>query len=207
MYTTRKTQLQRGMTLVELLVTISITALLMLVITTSVQSLYRTNAYAISQAYQLDLARRGIETLTKDLREMNFANDGAFPLVRMESHLVGFYSDVAAPFGTEYIEYELSTTTTFTKRVYYPSSTVPMYAIGGTPDEEYIMSDFVQNLLQSTSTFLYFRADGTQTINPADIADVRYIKAQVIVNVDAERNPGEYMLRTSALIRNLKDAL
>jgi prepilin-type N-terminal cleavage/methylation domain-containing protein len=194
----------RGMTLVELIIAIGIFSMLMLAITASVQSLYQYNSYAVSQAYQLDLARRGVETLTRDLREMIFADNGAFPLVRMEPHIVGFYSDVDGDNSVEYIEYELATTTTFTKRVYSATAGVYNYA---TPTEEYIVSDYVQNLLQGTSTFLYYGNNGVQSTSTADIADIRFIRSQIIVNVDAVRNPGEYMLRSGATLRNLKDNL
>ncbi len=194
----------RGMTLVELIIAVSIFTVLMTAIMTSVQSLYRFNSYAITQAYQLDLARRGIENLTRDLREMIFADDGAFPLVRMEPHVVGFYSDVDGDNSVEYIEYELATTTTLTKRIYSATAGVYNYA---TPTEQFIVSDYVQNLLQSTSTFFYYSDTGVQSTSSADIADIRFIRSQVIVNIDPARNPGEHMLRSGATLRNLKDNL
>ncbi len=196
----------RGMTFVEMIVVISVFTVLMLVITNSIADLYRYNAYALSQAYQLDLARRGIDVLTRDLREMIFAENGAYPLVRMEPNLVGFYSDVDGDDSVEYVEYELSTTTRFTKRIYAPTGGNPAYNFS-TPSEEHIVSDYVQNLLQSTSTFLYFTNTGVATTASSSIADIRFVRSQLIVNVDAVRNPGEYMLRAGSTLRNLKDNL
>ena len=46
-----------GMTLVEMVVAIGIYSVLMLAVTTSVTSLYRSNAYAIEQAGEVDNAR------------------------------------------------------------------------------------------------------------------------------------------------------
>lgn len=194
------------MTLVEAVVAVTIFTLLMLVITASVSNLYRYNAYALAQSHQLDLARRGVEVLTRDLREMIFADNGAFPLVRMEPHVVGFYSDVNGDDRVEYVEYELEATTTLEKRIYAATGGNPAYNLS-TPSEVHIVSDYVQNLLQGTSTFIYYMNDGQVTTSPSNIANVRFIGAQLIVNVDAERNPGEYMLRTGATLRNLKDNL
>lgn len=194
------------MTFIEMIVVISLFTMLMLAITSSIAELYRVNAYALSQAYQLDLARRGVEVLTRDMREMIFAENGAFPLVRMEPHVVGFYSDVDGDDSVEYVEYQLSTTTTFQKRIHAPTGGNPAYNFT-TPTETHIVSDYVQNLIQGTSTFLYFTNAGTATTATSAIADIRFISAQIIVNIDPVHNPGEYMLRAGATLRNLKDNL
>lgn len=199
-------QTQRGMTFVEMIVVIAVFTVMMLAISSSVADLYRYNAYALAQAYQLDLARRGTEVLTRDLREMIFAENGAFPLVRMEPHVVGFYSDVDGDDSVEYVEYELSTTTRFTKRVYAPTGGNPAYNFA-TATESFIVSDYVQNLIQGTSTFLYYTNAGVATTASSAIADIRFISSQLIVNVDQIHNPGEYMLRSGATLRNLKDNL
>lgn len=206
MLKTRLQPTQRGMTLVEMIVVVAIFTVLMLAISNSIASLYRYNAYALAQAYQLDLARRGVEVLTRDLREMIFAENGAFPLVRMEPHVVGFYSDVDGDDRVEYVEYQLATTTRFIKRTYAPTGGNPAYNFATATQQE-IVSDYVQNLIQGTSTFLYFTNNGLATTATSAIADIRFIRSQLIVNVDAVHNPGEYMLKAGSMLRNLKDNL
>jgi hypothetical protein len=65
----------------------------------------------------------------------------------------------------------------------------------------------VQNGLQATSTFFYYDVNGTAVTNSSNITDVRYVEAQIIVNIDPIRDPGQFMLRSSAALRNVKENL
>lgn len=191
------------MTLVEAIVVVSLFTLLMLAVMESIVSFYRFNAYTIAQAYQVNNARRGMEVLVRDLREMIFADDGTFPIAIMDDHHVGFYSDIDHDDSVEYVEYEVATTT-LEKRVYNATGVPPTYDTSA-PDEVYVLSEYVQNLVQGASTFVYYDAEGLPSIPTSSITDIRYIEAQIIVNIDPVRDPGEFMLRSSAALRNLKD--
>ncbi len=76
-----------------------------------------------------------------------------------------------------------------------------------TPDEELILSEYVQNIEQATTTFFYFDSNNVELDSSSLLTDVRYIKTQIIVNIDPIRSPGEFMLRTGIAPRNLKDNL
>jgi prepilin-type N-terminal cleavage/methylation domain-containing protein len=194
----------KGMTLVEMLVVIFLFSLLMIAIGNTVASLYKANSYSISQSYQVSNARKGVQTLIRDVREMTFADDGTFPLARMEPHLIGFYSDIDRDDSVEYVEYELATTTRLTKRIYNATGTPTTYNTAS-PDEVYILSEFVQNRNQSTSTFFYYDTYGNEATATSSVTDIRYITIQSIVNIDPIRNPGQFMLRYSAALRNVID--
>ena len=195
-----------GFTLVETIVVVALFTVLMLVVTNSINSMYRYNSYTFAQAYQVQNARKGIQTLVRDIREMTFADDGSFPLARMESDLIGFYSDIDKDNSVEYVEYELVASTTLHKRIYNATGSPPVYDTS-TPDKTFILSEYVQNIIQGTSTFSYFNNVGTQVSSSTNLVDVRYITAQIIVNIDPIRDPGQYMLRSSAALRNIKDNL
>ena len=202
------TESQWGMTLVEAIVAVTIFTVAMLAITTGATRLYKLNGYMIAQSYQVDYARRGMDLLVRDIREMTYADDGAFPLAVMTEHEIGFYSDIDRDDNVEYIEYELIGTgsTTLQKRVYNSSGTAPFYDFS-TPDETYTLSEYVQNSIFGSSTFVYYNGNGATASSATPITDIRYIEAQIIVNVDPIRDPGQYMLRSSAALRNLKDNL
>lgn len=197
--------LERGMTLVEMLVVIALMTVLSAMVTSSIYYLYKYNAYALAQATEVDSARRALARMTNDMREMTFAEDGTFPLVVKNEHLVSFYSDIDYDDSVEYVEYELATTTLY-KRTYNATGTPPVYNLT-TPDEELILSEYVQNFLEATSTFRYYDTNGNQLSASDLLTEVRYIKAQVIVNVNPIQAPGEFVLRTSIAPRNLKDNL
>lgn len=195
----------RGMTLVEMLFVIFLFTILMTAIMNSVNLLYRSNEITISQAYQIDSAKKGVDTLVRDLREMTFADNGAFPLAVMEDHKIAFYSDIDRDDSVEYVEFELISSTTLIKNIYNAVGKPSVYP--STPDETYTISRYVQNLVQSTSTFTYFDAQGNAADGSTPVVDIRYVKMHFIIDIDPARDPGEFILYSSAALRNLKDNL
>ena len=193
------------MTLVETIVAIGIYTVLLLAITTSITALYQYNSYAFAQADEIDNARRGMTQWNRDAKEMIQAEDGTYPLVTVEEHRLGYFSDTDQDETVEYVEYILASTT-LTKYTYNATGTPVAYDFT-TPDTEEILSLYVQNINQSTSTFYYYDDMGNQLSSTSPIVDVKYIRAQIIVNIDPFRSPGEFMLRSSIAPRNLKDNL
>ncbi len=196
----------RGFTIVEMIVVIAVNTILMLAITSTVVSIYQTNAYSIAQANEIDAARRGIAVWTQDAREMTLAATGAFPAAVLENNRMGFYSDIDKDNLVEYVEYTLSTTT-LRKRSYNPVGYPPVYSTT-TADSTEVLSEYVQNITQALPVFTYYDSNGVVLASPsAMISDVRYITIKLIVNIDPIRSPGEFMLQSSAAPRNLKDNL
>lgn len=196
---------EKGMTLIEVVIVIGLYTLLTASIFTTVQILYQTNNYSSAQSNEIENARRGLTRLTRDLREMTYGEDGTFPVAEKDEHVVGFYSDIDKDNSVEYVEYELATTTLY-KRIYSATGFPPVYNMAS-PESTEILSEYVQNIVQSTSTFYYFDTDNNLLDGTALLTDVRYIKVQIIVNIDPVQSPGEFMLRSGVAPRNLKDNL
>jgi prepilin-type N-terminal cleavage/methylation domain-containing protein len=197
---------QSAMTLVEMLVVIGLFSVLSILIFGAAQTFYQTNSYSSAQAEEIDHARRGVTALTRDLREMTYAENGTFPVAEIEEYTIGFYSDIDKDNSVEYVRYVLEDgETNFYKRVYNPTGNPPVYNLTS-PDEEFLMSQYVQNRNQSVPIFSYYDSNNN-SVTSSQITDVRYIEAEVIVNIDPVRSPGEFMLRTSVAPRNLKDNL
>lgn len=201
----QKLKLNQGMTLIDVIIVSSIFAILMIGISTMVTDLYRQNAYTIEQTGEIDNARRGITQWNRDAKEMTGGEDGNFPVAVIEENLFGYYTDTDRDDSVEYVEYSLASTT-LTKYTYNPTGSPATYDLSS-PDEELVLSLFVQNIVQGTSTFFYFDNSGNQLSSTSPIIDVRFITAQLIVNIDPGRSPGEFMLRSSIAPRNLKDNL
>lgn len=193
------------MTLVEMVVVIGLYTVLMFAVIGSITNLYRANSYAIAQADEIDNARRGIIQLNRDAKELVTAEDGTWPVRVIEPHRFGYFSDTDADQSVEYVEYELSSTT-LTKYTYNPVGDPGTYDYT-TPDSAEVLSRYVQNINQGTSTFKYFDTNGLELDSSSPVINVRYIEAQIIVNIDPFREPGEFMLRTGIAPRNLKDNL
>lgn len=189
------------MSLVELIIIVAIFTVLSLVTTLSIQSFYTHNTYTIAQANQVSHARRGIEALVRDIREMTYADDGAFPLIEKEDDSISFYSDIDRDDSVELVRYELSSTT-LRKYVFNATGFPPTYSTT-TPDETFIISEYVQNGLQNQDSFTYYDENGNEAAATSSVTDIRYIDAILIINVDPLGDPGEFMLRSSAALRNL----
>lgn len=194
-----------GLTLVEAVVAISIYTVLLLAIVSSTTGLYRLNAYSIEQAGEIDNARRGITQWNRDVKEMTTAEDGTWPVAVIDEYTLGYYSDTDRDSSVEYVEYILATTT-LEKHTYNPSGSPVTYDFTA-PDTIEVLSEYVQNINQGTTTFAYFDNAGMQLASTSPLINVRYIQMQLIVNIDPDRNPGEFMLRSSLAPRNLKDNL
>ncbi len=194
-----------GMTFVEMIMLIAIYTILSLAIMGSVANMYRDNAYTYAQANEVDNARRGMIEWSRHTKEMTTAEDGTYAIAVIEPHRLGYYADDDDDSTVEYIEYSLSTTT-LTKEIFEPSGFPATYNFA-TSDRQEILSEYVQNINQGTSTFFYYDATSTALSASSSLLSVRYIVAQIIVNIDPVRAPGEFMLRSSVAPRNLKDNL
>ena len=193
-----------GFSFVEMIVVIALFTILMAAVGDAIVSFYRYNSYTIEQAYEINNTRSAMKSVIRDIREMTFADDGTFPLVIQGEYEIGFYSDIDRDDSVEYLEYELATTTLY-KRVYNATGSPPVY--DATPSETYIISEYVQNLGQGVDMFEYYDTNGALASSTTLVTDIRYVSVNVIVNIDANKNPGEFTLRSSAALRNLKDNL
>lgn len=191
----------RGMTLVEMVVVIALFSVLSIAIMTVVSSFYRYNAYTIAQAYQVDSARKGIELLVRDLREMTYSDNGAFPLVTRATSSVEFYSDIDRDNSVELVRYEIVDQTLF-KYIYEASGIPAVYP--SEPSRTETISEYVHNDLEEVVMFTYYDNQGGQ-LSGTGVSEVRHIDVAMVVNVDPVREPGKYHLRSSASLRNLKE--
>lgn len=188
-----------------MLIALGIYTILMLAVTSSITTFYQYNAYALEQSNEVDNARRGVTQWNRDVKEMTTGEDGTWPMAIMGEHRLGYYSDTDRDDSVEYVEYILASTT-LRKFTYNPTGSPATYDLT-TPDSVEILSEYVQNINQATSTFFYYDNNGTPLSSTSPVIDVRYIQMQIIVNIDPDRNPGEFMLRSSLAPRNLKDNL
>lgn len=191
----------RGFTLVEMLVVVALCTILTLALTNSIVSFYRLNSYTIAQSYQVDFARRGIDVMVRDLREMTYADNGTFPLATTSAYKIGFFSDIDRDNSVEYVEYNLSSTTLY-KFIYNATGSPPTYSTS-TPQSTTTLSEYVQNKIQNIPIFVYYTDKGLPATATTTATDLRYVKVSVIVNIDPVRDPGQFELRSSAALRNL----
>ena len=188
------------MTMVETLVYITLFTLVMLTVTASVQFFYKSNTYTVQQATAVTSAERGIEKMTRIIREVAYASSGAYPIVSFGANDFVFYADVDGDPFAEKVHYYISGNLLY-QVVVDPSGDPPVYT--GT-EALSTVSEYVRNMTEGLSLFTYYDRDGAQITDYARVAEVRFVTVSVVVDVDTGTTPPAVTLRSSAALRNLK---
>ena len=199
-YALRTTNCSRGITLIEVLTSITVFVFAILAIVSSILYFYRTNTYAIEQASAVSSAQRGIEEMVKTMREISYASNGAYPIVAIGPQEVTFYADIDSDPLIERVRYYVQGVSLY-RDVTNPSGDPPVY---GAPQTTSVISETVRNLQQATTTFEYYDMNGARISNFAQVAYVRFIAMNIIVNVNPYRLPNQLTIRSTAALRNLK---
>jgi len=194
------TDLRRGITLLETMVSITVFTLAILAIISSVRYFYRTNTYAIEQASAVTSAQKGVESMVKTIREAAYASNGAYPIVSMAANDLTFYADIDEDPYVERVRYYVSGMSLF-RDVTNPAGDPPTY---GAVETTSLVSETVRNLEQGVALFEYHDMNGGLISNYARVADMRYVVMNIVVNVDPNRLPNQLILRSTAALRNLK---
>lgn len=189
----------RGLTFIEMLVTVAIFTIIMIAITDSVRFFYRANTSSLEQTIQINSARRGVEFMVRDIREAQNSESGAHPIASMSSTTLTFYSDTDADDDIERIHYELTDTTLF-RNVIEPTGSA---YIG--PGVTTTVSEHVRNFEEPAPVFEYRDQNDNLITDYTQIGDVRSVRVNMIVNILPIRAPEEFTLSSSATIRNLRD--
>lgn len=194
--------MKKGFTLLETIMTISIFTLMMGAVSWSIVSFYRTNNYIIQQSLAIDSARRGVETMVREIKEATYSDTGAYPVVSAGRQSFVFFSDIDKDNNIEKMRYFLDGNN-FKKGENEASGNPPVYQ---SANERIItLSDSVRN--GSRIIFAYYDNSGNEITDLGQITAITLIKVNLIINVDENRAPSEFTLYSTAQLRNLKTNL
>lgn len=208
----------QGLTLIEVIVTVVIIIIAMGAISSSVIALYRTHGYTLQQSQAIGEARKGIETMVKEIREARGGDDGSYIIEKAEDFQFIFYSDIDKDEVTERVRYFVEGTD-FKKGVIEPTGWPIKYPSEN--EEIFILSKYVRN---QPPIFKYYNGDWlgeayclqnpTSTVcttnplpTPARLKETKLMHLYLIINVDPNRPPQNYELSSDVQIRNLKTNL
>jgi type II secretory pathway pseudopilin PulG len=199
---------KKGITLIETLVMIGVFTLAMGAIGSLILSIYRSYNYNFQQAAAITEARKGIETMVKEIREARTAEDGSYPLVQAGDLEFVFYGDINGDGATERVRYFLNSTD-FKKGIIKPSGDPPQYVLANETID--VISRYVHNGM--APVFTYYNGDWpTDTINNplptlTRLSDTKLMHVYLKINVDPSRPPDDFDLESDTQIRNLKTNL
>ncbi len=195
---------QCGLTFIEMLVVVAVSTVILLAITSAILFFYRTNDYTFEQASAIASARKGVEEAVRNIREATYSDEGSYPVVAMADNSFIFYSDIDKDNNIEYVRLFLENGQ-FKKGVTNATGTPPTYT--GQPENIRILSDSVRNSALGTPIFDYYTKEGIPVIDYGDVLTVSFITIALTINVDPQRAPKDFTLKSSATIRNLRPGL
>lgn len=97
----------KGFTLVETIVHITIFGIAIIGITAFIATIYRSQSYSLQQSTAINEARRGIETMVKEIREARTGDDGSYIIEKADNNEFIFYSDIDKDNSVERVRYFL----------------------------------------------------------------------------------------------------
>ena len=187
----------KGFTLVEVLVSMSILMIIVFISTNFISTSSRSAKFASEQEEAITNARKAMDVTKREIRGANSSERGDYALATIEDDEFSFYSDVDNDGQMENIRYFL-TGTNLIKELTEPGASNDY---SETPTQQTI-SHFVNN--QEENVFTYFNRDyiETNTIN-----EVRLVNVNLKINVTPTIAPNDYYVETDITLRNLKDNL
>lgn len=189
----------RGLSLLETIVWIGMFGMAMVSISSAMLYFYRTSTYAMQEASAVTSAQHGIDTMVRTIREAAYASNGAYPIVSFAANDVVFYADVDSDSAIEKVHYYVQGTNLY-EGITNPTGDPLTYS--GSETAAAIAGD-VRNLSQSINAFTYYDASGIEITNYANISGLRFVTANIAVDVDVNKPPASIVIRSSAAMRNL----
>lgn len=187
---------------------VAIFVLAMALLISFVIYVYRAYGYNFEQVAAINEAKRGIETMVKEIREARYGEDGSYPIEEAGNLQFVFYSDIDKDSSIERVRYFLSNTS-FNKGVVEPGGDPPQYVLSG--ETVRTVSAYVRN--GTVPVFVYYNGDWpVDTVNNplptlTRLTDTKLMHVYLKVNVDPNRPPDNFELESDVQIRNLKTNL
>jgi prepilin-type N-terminal cleavage/methylation domain-containing protein len=191
------------MTLIEMLVTIAIIAVVSISLGKVIQNFYRTNAYTLQQSQAVDSARKGVSSAMQDLREASYGDDGSYPIASAATSSITFYSNVDGDTAVEKVRYYLSSATLY-RGVTNSVGSPPSYAGQGEATSTIAGHVVNASTTPATAVFRYFDSAGLELSSPFNISQIASVQTTVLVDFDPNRSPTTFTLAESATLRNVR---
>lgn len=191
--------MNRGFSLPETLVVLSLLVIVGLALSSAIQFFYRGNAYVLEQTSAVEIARRGVTVGLQNLREASYGDDGSFPITSAGTSTVIFYADVDGDAGVERVRLFLDGGT-FYRGITNAGGNPLSY--DGQPEAIDTVTPNVRNA-PDEPIFTYSDALGAALLPPVNTASIVSVGMMLKIDINPDRAPNVYTLSGAATIRNL----
>jgi len=203
----RKKAKNSGFTLIEILVTVAITAIIAGSIITLIYISYRSRFVTFQNLINVDDANRNISTMIRELRNVRAGENGAYPLEKALDQEIVFYSDIDYDGQSERVRYTLNQDQLI-KGVIEPTGFPPSYPVSN--EKVKVVSENVKN--SSEPIFYYYNGDwpGDTTNNPLPqpvrLSETKLMR--VFLRLNTTNDPeSDFILESFVQLRTLKQNL
>ncbi|MDP2837999.1 MAG: prepilin-type N-terminal cleavage/methylation domain-containing protein [Candidatus Moranbacteria bacterium] len=200
----------KAMTLMEMLVAIAITLIVMEGMTYLFLKTWDTNKFILEEGLASAAASRATNKLIIQLRGVQQADDGSYPLRSAGDFDVVFYGDVDDDAAVEKVHYYLDLDTDqLMMGVSDPLATNPVTYPNGDAAVS-VVTNFVVNE-SDNPLFLYYNANyPSDTTNnplttPANVGNIEMIRVHLLINIDPVHAPNNVNIESFVDLRNLHD--
>jgi len=201
-------KIDRGFTLVETLVVVSIFVILVFVLTNFQRDLWSQNSFMQNSLVAESEARGALKNFIAELRAGAPGNDGTYPIVSASSTAITFFTDIDHDGVRERVRYFMQNGNLM-KGTIEPTGTPYSYR-----DTDERLQTAVHNVTNTNSgVFSYYSEDydgATSSLplpSPISIAEVRLVKITIAIDSDPNRAPAVMTFQSQVAVRNLKDNL
>ncbi len=196
-----------GFTLIEVVVVIGIFGLISGGVITLVSSVFVQSSKQGESIADTDQARKLSNKLTQELRNAVYGENGAYPLNSAGNQEIIFFSNVDSDDEVERVRYYLQSGALY-KGIVQPTGSPYSY----NPAQE--VAEKVQSSVANNSTPLFYYYNdsydgitGTALTQPVNVAQVNFIKLNLILSNKAASSNVTYTVTGGSSIRNLKTNL
>ncbi len=198
---------QRGFTLIEILVVAGITVVLAGGLLSLQYILGQTQVAILRNYTSVDQANANISTMVRELRNLQVADNGAYPLERALDSEIIFYSDYDFDGKAERVRYFL-TGTELSKGVIEPTGFPATYPTS--QEKVKVVAEDVRNA--GVPIFYYYNGDWPDdtTNNPLDtptrLSETKLMRVNLIINQTTDTKH-DFVLDSYVQLRALKQNL
>ena len=204
----------RGITFVEMVVTIAIASIVMLGTSLFFVRMWTSYHFTIKSGIASLIASRGVEETVNLMRKAQPAQNGAFPIALADDHEFIFYADYDDDDVVERIRFFVDGDE-FKRGIVEPdNSTPPVY--NGTETIKVIARNVANNIASGEPVFEYYDIDG-EIYEYSDIegkaletvatpGDIRMVKITLYINPEPVlRSPDDVRIQSFVVVRNLTE--
>lgn len=199
-----KFKTQAGITLIELIISLAIFFLLVVPMGLMARDAIRSGGYFDEQLTAQKDAQRAVEQLIAQIRTASPSSLGGFPLETTQTDTLTFYANIDQDDLKERLRY-FKQGTDFKRGIIKPSINPIVY----NPASESVTT--LARGITNSPIFTYYDENFTGTQNPLaqpiTPASVKFVKANLTIDVRPNQAPGPLTISSQITIRNLKNNL